>query len=94
MKRYDLHTHTNFSPDSLIRPEKCVKIAKMANLNGIAITDHLTIGGALIAKKLNRDRNFEVIVGQEITTNHGDVIALYINETIRKRRMWDVFDSI
>lgn len=94
INRYDLHMHTNFSSDSINRPEKIVEIAKKAGLNGVAITDHHTIRGALTAKKLNRDKNFEVIIGEEIKTNYGDVIALYIKEEINEIDFWEVIDHI
>jgi predicted metal-dependent phosphoesterase TrpH len=94
LKRYDLHSHTNFSSDSVNRPEKMVEMAKKAGLCGIAITDHHTIKGALLAKKLNKDRNFEVIVGEEIATDHGDVVALYIKKEIRSRSLFKVIDEI
>jgi len=79
MNKYDLHMHTNFSPDSKNKPASILRISKKAGLNGIAITDHHTIRGALLTKELNEDRDFEVIIGEEITTNRGDVIALYIS---------------
>jgi predicted metal-dependent phosphoesterase TrpH len=94
INRYDLHIHSDFSSDSLNKPEKIVEIAKKAGLNGVAITDHHTIRGALVAKRLNRDKNFEVIVGEEINTDHGDIIALYIKKVIKGRNLWDVLDSI
>jgi predicted metal-dependent phosphoesterase TrpH len=94
MKKYDLHSHTNFSSDSVNRPERMVEMAKKAGLSGIAITDHHTIKGALLAKKLNKDRNFEVIIGEEIATDHGDVVALYIKEEIRTRNFFKVIENI
>jgi predicted metal-dependent phosphoesterase TrpH len=93
-KRYDLHTHTNFSFDSVNDPAKMVETAKKAGLNGIAITDHNTIKGALIVKRLNKDRNFEVIVGEEVASDCGDVIGLYITKEIRERKLLRVIDSI
>jgi predicted metal-dependent phosphoesterase TrpH len=93
-KRYDLHTHTSFSFDSVNEPAKMVKAAKKAGLNGMAITDHNTIKGALIVKRLNKDKNFEVIVGEEVASDCGDVIGLYIRREIRERKLLRVIDSI
>lgn len=92
--KYDLHIHTNFSLDSKNKPERILEIAKKVGLNGIAITDHHTIKGALLTKKLNEDKDFEVIVGEEITTDCGDVIALYINEDVKERDLFKVIDNI
>jgi predicted metal-dependent phosphoesterase TrpH len=94
IKKYDLHAHTDCSPDSIISPSKIVGIARRAGLNGMAITDHFSIKGALIAKRLNRDKHFEVIVGEEIATNYGDVVALYIKKAIKGRDFWDVVDQV
>jgi predicted metal-dependent phosphoesterase TrpH len=94
MNKYDLHMHTNFSPDSKNKPASILKISKKVGLNGIAITDHHTIRGALLTKELNEDRDFEVIIGEEITTNRGDVIALYIKEDIKERELFKVIANI
>ena len=75
MLKYDLHVHTNYSKCSNMKLEVLLKTAKKRGLNGIAVTAHNTIEGALKAKKLNKDRNFEVIVGEEVSTAQGDVLA-------------------
>src|SRR3990167_1868027 len=66
MLKYDLHMHTCYSKCSNLRPEILLKTAKERGLNGIAVTDHNTIEGALRIKNLNKDKNFEVIIGEEI----------------------------
>jgi predicted metal-dependent phosphoesterase TrpH len=86
MKKYDLHMHSHFSPDSRMRPENMLQKAKVVGLNGIAITDYHTIAGGLVTKDLNKDKDFEVIVGEEITTYQGDVIALFLKENIEEGR--------
>ena len=73
--RYDLHMHTYRSKCSNLRPDVILKLAKKKGLDGIAITDHHEIRGALEVKKLNKDKDFEVIVGEEISTNYGDVLV-------------------
>lgn len=82
--KYDLHVHTHYSRCSNLRPEVILKIAKRRGLDGIAITDHHEIKGALEVKKLNKDKNFEVIVGEEIGTNLGDVLVYYLDKKIGK----------
>ena len=82
--KYDLHTHTNYSKCSNLKPEILLKIAKKRGLNGLAVTDHHKIKGALKVSKLNRDKNFEVIIGEEVTTDFGEVLAYYINKEIKK----------
>ena len=34
-------------------------------------------------KKLNKDKDFEVIVGCEVKTNYGDVLTYYLNKEIK-----------
>ena len=80
--KYDLHTHTRYSKCSNLKPEILLKLAKKHKLDGIAITDHNEIKGALEVKKLNKDKNFEVIVGEEISTNYGDVLVYYLNKKV------------
>ncbi|MFH0868007.1 MAG: PHP domain-containing protein [Candidatus Woesearchaeota archaeon] len=92
--KYDLHNHTHYSPCSNLKPEILLKTAKKRGLNGIAITDHNTIKGALKVKKLNNDGNFEVIVGEEVKTNYGDVIAYYLYKEIKSRELFSVIDEI
>ena len=53
MKRYEIHLHTNYSKCSNSDPKKVLETAKERNLNGIAITDHNTVKGAVEIKKLN-----------------------------------------
>ncbi len=94
MKRYDLHIHTKYSECSLNKPEKLLETAKKRGLDGIAITDHNTIKGALKVKKLNKDRNFEVIVGEEIKTEAGEILAYYLKKEIEPGRFKDVILEI
>jgi len=90
----ELHIHSKFSPDSLMRPDKIIKAARDMGLNGIAVTDHDTIKGGLSAQKVNRDRDFSVIVGCEIKSDCGDIIGLFLQEEIRSRCNMEVIDEM
>lgn len=94
MKKYDLHIHSNKSSCSNLTPGKILKTAKKRKLNGIAVVDHNTIAGALKVKKANKDRNFEVIVGAEIKTKHGEIIGLYLKKEIKSRNIFKVIEEI
>jgi hypothetical protein len=94
MKKYDLHTHTKYSLCSNLEPSLLLKLAVKKGLDGIAVTDHNSIKGALTARKLNKNKDFEVIIGSEIKTDKGEVLALYIDEEIRPGDFEDVIDSI
>lgn len=90
--RWDLHCHTIYSKhlfwgfDALNKPREMVKAAIKKGLDGLAITDHNTIKGSLIAKNIaKRYKNFSVITGSEIKTLSGDLIALGIKNDIPKK---------
>lgn len=91
--KYDLHTHSKYSSDGILDPQKMVKIAIKRGFNGIAITDHDTIKGGLEAKKYETD-DFKVIVGCEVTTTRGEIIGLFLSEEIKSNHFHDVIDEI
>ena len=90
----DLHIHSKFSYDSLLSPEKILKVSKKRGLDVIAITDHETIRGGLEVQKMNSDEDFFVIVGCEINTEIGDIIGLFVNEEINSKIFIEVVEEI
>ncbi|MDD5192994.1 MAG: CehA/McbA family metallohydrolase [Candidatus Nanoarchaeia archaeon] len=90
MKKFEIHLHTNFSKCSNNKPEDVLKKAKILGLNGIAITDHNTIDGALKVKELNKDKNFEVIIGEEINSNIGHILVYYLKKSISPGNIKDI----
>lgn len=93
MYNLDLHVHSIYSRDSILQPERIIKLSKKRGLSGIAITDHNTMAGVIKMKSLAGD-DFTIIPGSEISTDKGDVIGLFLNENIRSRRFIDVIDDI
>jgi hypothetical protein len=77
----DLHCHTRFSFDSLASPRSVVRAAAARGLTHLAITDHDRIEGALEARAEAPD-GLTVIVGEEIRTADGDLIAAFIDRAI------------
>lgn len=77
----DLHCHTAASFDSLARPGAVVRAAEARGLTHLAITDHGTIDGALRARDA-APRELTVLVGEEIRTLEGDLIALFLDRAI------------
>jgi len=80
----DVHIHTTCS-DGLMTPEALVDyVVKHTDLDVIAVTDHDTTEGAHRARAYARRHypDFEVIIGQEVTSAECDILALYIHEDI------------
>lgn len=78
----DFHCHSVFSPDSLSSLRDLEKWGRRAGLDRLVITDHNTIRGALEAHRLNRDF---FIVGEEIKTTRGELLAVYVKEEVPKK---------
>ncbi len=81
MIKADLQIHTIFSFDSLSKPEDIIKMARKKKIGILGITDHDEIDGALQIKKLAKGNPY-IVVGQEIHTNKGEIIGLFLNKKI------------
>ena len=77
--RIDCHLHTKYSPDSISPIEDLADQARRIGLDKLIITDHNTIAGAMILKKRYPDF---VIVGEEIQTTCGEILAYFVEEEI------------
>lgn len=80
----DLHIHSNFSDGHPSIEEILEYVQLQTDLDVIAITDHDTIEGAVLAQKLSRDANyrFEIIIGEEISCLEGHILGLFLKESI------------
>ncbi|HEY5638903.1 MAG TPA: PHP domain-containing protein, partial [Dehalococcoidia bacterium] len=47
--RADLHNHSYYSPDSVASPEQLLRRAKARGIDVLAVTDHDTTRGGLVA---------------------------------------------
>ena len=86
--RADLHIHTLASDGTAGVLEVLDHVEANTDLDVIAIADHERIDAALAARALARARGlrFEVVVGEEVTTRGGHLLALYIEEPVRSLR--------
>lgn len=75
----DLHTHTLYSRDCLVSLEQFLVACRRRGLDRVAVTDHNTIAGALRLKEMDPER---IIVGQEIRTTTGELIAYFLTEPV------------
>ena len=81
MLRLDLHVHTTHSRDAFCSVGEAVKAARAKGLDGIAITDHDSIGGPPEAKKLSHG-GFLIIPGIEVSSADGHILGLGVNELV------------
>jgi predicted metal-dependent phosphoesterase TrpH len=77
--RIDLHVHSCYSKDSLITPEELVFFAKKRGLDGVAVTDHDTVDGAL---KIALETNLLIIPGIEVASSEGHVVGLNVRKQV------------
>ncbi len=78
----DIHIHTIYSDGSANIRELIEHVARNTDLRVIAITDHDTIDGALLARQMAREFGIEVIVGEEVSTAEGHLLALFIERLL------------
>jgi len=78
----DLHIHSTHSDGLGKIPEIMDYVQERTDLKVIAITDHNTIDGALFAKSLEELYDFEVVIGEEISSKSGHILGLFLKETI------------
>ena len=77
--KVDFHVHTCYSKDSLTSLEEVIEACRKRGIDKVAITDHNTIAGALTLLEMAPDL---VIVGEEIKTNVGEIIAYFVEEEV------------
>lgn len=78
MYKVDLHTHSIASKDGALRAEDYRRLLS-GQLDAIAITDHNTTD---FARQLQQELGDKIIVGEEISSTEGEIIGLYLKETI------------
>ncbi|MFN8463037.1 MAG: PHP domain-containing protein [Anaerolineales bacterium] len=79
MLRVEFHCHTIASKDSLTRPRELVEACRRKGIDRVVVTDHNTIAGARAAQALDPEL---IIVGEEILTTRGEILAAFVTEEI------------
>lgn len=79
MIRVEFHCHTEYSEDSLTTPQELLDTCRRKNIDRVVITDHNTVRGALAAQQIDPSR---VIIGEEIMTTAGELLAAFVQEEI------------
>ena len=78
--RIDMHTHSEYSPDSRTPLAEQARAVRAAGLDVVCATDHNVIAGALRLREMAE--GFRVIVGEEISTRDGELIGLFLEREI------------
>ncbi|MBI5355580.1 MAG: PHP domain-containing protein [Candidatus Aenigmarchaeota archaeon] len=87
----DLHSHTAYSKDGVTKPVDYLKMASQ-RVDAIAVTDHDTMKGYFAMKKMNPP--VALIPGEEVSTDLGDIIGLFLQEEIKPKSSLEVIDEI
>jgi predicted metal-dependent phosphoesterase TrpH len=84
----DLHIHTRVSDGMATIESVLAYVQEQTELDLIAITDHEDVAGGLRARELaaKRGYRFEVVPGAEITTLHGHLLGIGIEESPKSFR--------
>ena len=82
--RADLHIHTLASDGTSSTPEILDHVERQAFLDVIAIADHERIDAAVAARQMALDRGLrvQVVVGEEISTRGGHLLALFLERPV------------
>lgn len=80
----DMHLHSLYSDGTASVSQILEHVERRTDLDVIAITDHERIDGALRAAELHAagDFSFDLVVGEEVTTRRGHVLALFVTERL------------
>jgi len=79
-----MHLHTLYSDGTVGIADLLAHLEMETDLDLVAITDHERIDGALRAREMHAagDFSFELVVGEEITTRRGHLLALFLEERV------------
>ncbi|MSQ15122.1 MAG: PHP domain-containing protein, partial [Dehalococcoidia bacterium] len=88
MGKADLHIHTAVSDGMGSVAQVLEYLSANPALDVVAITDHDDITGGITARDMARKMGcpFEVIVGAEITTLEGHMVALFLTDPVPSLR--------
>ena len=77
--RVEFHCHTHYSKDALTTPERLIDACRRKGIDRVVVTDHNSIAGARAVQALDPEL---VIVGEEIKTTRGELLAAFVTEEI------------
>jgi len=77
----EMHLHSTGSKDSLMQPGKIIEVANRKNIDKLFVTDHNETG---VAKRMQGEYPSRVMVGEEIFTTRGELLAYFITKKVPK----------
>ncbi len=79
-----MHLHTLYSDGTVGILDLLEHVERATDLDLVAITDHERIDGARRAREIHAagEYSFELVVGEEITTRRGHLLALFLRERV------------
>ena len=80
-QRADLHLHTTCS-DGKPTPEELARRLARTSLAVAAVTDHDTVEGALLVEEALAGTGPEIVIGSEVSSRDGHVLALFVTRDI------------
>ncbi len=80
--RADLHMHTRYSDGRPTVRAVLDYAARRTKLQVLAITDHDTIEGGLEAQALQSNYPFDIVLGEEVSSREGHILALFIKTCV------------
>jgi predicted metal-dependent phosphoesterase TrpH len=80
--RVDCHLHTAASGDAVTTLDQLAERVAREKIDVVCITDHNVTSAAVTAAAARRLGGARVIVGEEIRTQAGEIIGLFLTERI------------
>jgi predicted metal-dependent phosphoesterase TrpH len=77
--KVECHCHSQYSKDCLTSLDKLLQACERKGVDRLIITDHNNIQGARLAFNMDPER---VIIGEEIMTRAGELLAFFVREEI------------
>lgn len=81
LMKIELHVHTRHSKDSLLGRHFLLLFCMTKGIGCLAITDHDNIDAAEIKPYLEA-RGIQVIIGEEVMTQEGEIIGLFLRKKV------------
>lgn len=83
--KIEIHVHTKYSKDSLQMFWLLYLKCRLNGIDAIAITEHNNVDGGLAFQRFCRQHGdkLNVIVGEEVFTDSGEIIGLFLKENIK-----------